>query len=90
MIAATLLLPLGAIAALGARALGEAHRVHEIVDGDCPFFRDIGTAPLPPAAAALGRRIVLDARAAYDRRCIGQLGPLPAITNATPTPTPGR
>jgi hypothetical protein len=81
-----LLLPLGALGWVSARALGEASRVHRIVDGDCDFYRDLGTIPLAPGAARVAHQVVDDARAAYHARC-DQLGPLPPAPTLTPTPT---
>jgi hypothetical protein len=83
-----LLLPLGALGWLGARALDEASRVHRIVDGDCAAWLSIASIPLPDNASPVAHQIVDGARQAYNGRCTAVLGPLPPAP--TTTPTPGR
>jgi hypothetical protein len=71
-----------AVAVLSVRAIGESARqrneVRRQLQVDCAFYGDLASAPLPPNASELGRRIISDAAKSYDKRgCDRVAGPLP-------------
>ncbi len=99
-VTAAVLLPAAVLGLVVDRIAGESQRTHDVVQSavaelersiqaDCDWYRDLGTAPVP-ATNTLGRRLVLDARNAYDARCTSRYGPLPPPVPATPTPSTGR
>ena len=84
------LIPYFGVGVLTVRVAGEQHRTREQLQIDCPFFADIGSAPLPTNASELARRIVRDSAESYHARgCERLAGPLQSPT-PTPTPTPSR
>lgn len=75
-----------------------AATAEDLRQATCPFNRELASAPIPPNTGELGRRLVRDAAAAYQRVCVPTFGPLPPVDpdayrvapSPTPTPSPTR
>lgn len=69
-----------------------AHRAAEVAsalaDATCPFNRDLASLPVAPQTGEIGRRIVRDAAAAYQRVCVPRYGPLPPVDPDAYRPAP--